>query len=92
MAPAKAGTTGVSLNDGGSCEEVLGFGIVLLLPDPPLLLLGIAVMTAILPYAILRNYGMFSTFLTPLVLLPSSSPRQAAGRRAGRRRGPSAER
>ena len=48
---------------------VLGFGIVLLLPDPPLLLLGIAVMTAILPYAILRNYGMFSTFLTPLVLL-----------------------
>ncbi len=48
---------------------VLGFGIVLLLPDPPLLVVGIAVMTAILPYAMLRSYGMFSVFLTPLVLL-----------------------
>lgn len=68
---------------------ILGFGIVLLLPDPPLLVLGIAVLTAILPYAILRSYGMFSVFLTPLVLLlvelatPGS---RAAGMAAGEAR------
>ena len=70
---------------------VLGFGIVLLLPDPPLLLrLGIAVMTEqILPYAILRNYGMFSTFLTPLVLLLvelATPGGRAAGMAAGEAR------
>ena len=68
---------------------ILGFGIVLLLPDPPLLLLGIAVMTAILPYAILRNYGMLSTFLTPLVLLLvelATPGGRAAGMAAGEAR------
>ncbi|MGH7919714.1 MAG: FUSC family protein, partial [Candidatus Dormibacteraceae bacterium] len=44
-------------------------GMLLVLPDRPLLFAGIAVLGGLLPYAILRNYGMFSTFLTPLVLL-----------------------
>jgi uncharacterized membrane protein YccC len=48
---------------------VIGFGMLLLLPDKLLIVLGIAVIAALLPYAILRNYGMFSTFLTPLVVL-----------------------
>ncbi|MFZ0216696.1 MAG: FUSC family protein, partial [Candidatus Dormiibacterota bacterium] len=59
---------------------VIGFGMLLLLPDKLLIVLGIAVIAALLPYAILRNYGMFSTFLTPLVVLlidltsPSGQP------------------
>ncbi|MGH7911660.1 MAG: FUSC family protein, partial [Candidatus Dormibacteraceae bacterium] len=48
---------------------ILGFGMLLVLPDRPLLFAGIAVLGGLLPYAILLNYGMFSTFLTPLVLL-----------------------
>jgi uncharacterized membrane protein YccC len=48
---------------------VLGAVILVSLPAGPLLLLPCAVFAALLPYGRARNWGLFSTFLTPLVVL-----------------------
>jgi uncharacterized membrane protein YccC len=48
---------------------VLGAVILVLLPAGPLLLVPVAVLAALLPYGRERNWGLFSTFLTPLVVL-----------------------
>jgi uncharacterized membrane protein YccC len=48
---------------------VLGAVILVLLPAGPLLLVPCAVLAALLPYGRDRNWGLFSTFLTPLVVL-----------------------
>ncbi len=48
---------------------VLGAVILVLLPAGPLLLVPCAVFAALLPYGRDRNWGLFSTFLTPLVVL-----------------------
>ncbi len=49
--------------------SVLGAVILVLMPGGPLLLLPCAVFAALLPYGRDRNWGLFSTFLTPLVVL-----------------------
>lgn len=48
---------------------VIGAGLLLVVPTGPYLLPFIAVFAATLPYAVRRNFGMFSTFLTPLAVL-----------------------
>lgn len=48
---------------------VLGAVILVLMPSGPLLLLPCALFAALLPYGRDRNWGLFSTFLTPLVVL-----------------------
>ncbi len=48
---------------------VIGAVILVGLPAGPLLLLPCAVFAALLPYGRQRNWGLFSTFLTPLVVL-----------------------
>jgi uncharacterized membrane protein YccC len=48
---------------------VLGAVILILIPPGPLLLVPVAVFAALLPYGRERNWGLFSTFLTPLVVL-----------------------
>jgi uncharacterized membrane protein YccC len=48
---------------------VLGAVILILIPPGPLLLVPCAVFAALLPYGRDRNWGLFSTFLTPLVVL-----------------------
>ncbi|WP_438488248.1 FUSC family protein [Streptomyces sp. S186] len=46
----------------------IGAAVLDLVPTGPLLLPFIAVYAAMLPIAMARNYGMFATFLTPLVV------------------------
>lgn len=48
---------------------VLGVAVLSLVPRGPLLLPFIAIFAALLPIAQVRNYGMFTTFLTPLVII-----------------------
>ena len=48
---------------------VLGAAILAAVPPGWLLLLPVAVLAAMLPYGRSRNYGLMSTFLTPLVVL-----------------------
>jgi uncharacterized membrane protein YccC len=48
---------------------VVGAVILIALPAGPLLLIPCAVFAALLPYGRQRNWGLFSTFLTPLVVL-----------------------
>jgi len=48
---------------------VLGAVILVVVPAGPLLLLPCAVFAALLPYARNRNWGLFTTFLTPLVVI-----------------------
>ena len=48
---------------------VLGAAILAAVPPGWLLLLPVAVLAALLPYGRSRNYGLMSTFLTPLVVL-----------------------
>ena len=48
---------------------VLGAVILISIPPGPLLLVPCAVFAALLPYGRERNWGLFSTFLTPLVVL-----------------------
>ncbi|MGN6741696.1 MAG: FUSC family protein [Amnibacterium sp.] len=48
---------------------LLGAGVLLLVPRGPLLLLPVALFALLFPFGSSRNYGMLSTFLTPLVLL-----------------------
>jgi len=48
---------------------VVGAVILVAVPGGPLLLIPCAVFAALLPYGRDRNWGLFSTFLTPLVVL-----------------------
>lgn len=48
---------------------VLGAAILAAAPPGWLLLIPVAVLAALLPYGRSRNYGLMSTFLTPLVVL-----------------------
>lgn len=48
---------------------VLGAAVLALVAYGPLLLIPLAVCAFLLPYGRSRNYGMFSTFQTPLVVL-----------------------
>ncbi|MGH3629105.1 MAG: FUSC family protein, partial [Sciscionella sp.] len=58
------------LRGGGTVVGVLlGTGILALHPRGFVLVLIVAVIAAILPVGQARNYGMFATFLTPLVII-----------------------
>ena len=48
---------------------VLGAIILIVIPAGPLLLIPCAVFAGLLPYGRDRNWGLFSTFLTPLVVI-----------------------
>jgi uncharacterized membrane protein YccC len=48
---------------------VIGAGILAVVPYGPLLLIPIAVLAFLLPYGFSRNFGLFGTLLTPLVLV-----------------------
>ncbi len=48
---------------------VLGAIILVVIPAGPLLLIPLAVFAGLLPYGRDRNWGLFSTFLTPLVVI-----------------------
>jgi len=48
---------------------VLGAVILIVLPPGPLLLIPCAIFAGLLPYGRERNWGLFSTFLTPLVVI-----------------------
>ncbi len=48
---------------------VLGAIILIVIPAGPLLLIPVAVLAGLLPYGRDRNWGLFSTFLTPLVVI-----------------------
>ncbi len=48
---------------------VLGAVILIVLPPGPLLLIPCAIFAGLLPYGRDRNWGLFSTFLTPLVVI-----------------------
>ena len=48
---------------------VLGAIILIIIPAGPLLLIPVAVFAGLLPYGRDRNWGLFSTFLTPLVVI-----------------------
>ncbi|MGH3322250.1 MAG: FUSC family protein [Streptosporangiaceae bacterium] len=49
---------------------VIGAGVLAVIPNGPPILVFIAGFAAMLPIAIRRNYGMFSTFITPVIVLP----------------------
>jgi uncharacterized membrane protein YccC len=48
---------------------VIGSALLVLLPHGVLIVLAIAVFAAMLPVSVARNYGMFTTFLTPVIVL-----------------------
>ncbi len=48
---------------------VLGTVILAVVPYGPWLLIPFGILAALLPYGQARNYGLFATFLTPLVVL-----------------------
>ncbi len=48
---------------------VLGAIILIIIPAGPLLLIPLAVFAGLLPYGRDRNWGLFSTFLTPMVVI-----------------------
>ena len=48
---------------------VLGAVILVTVPYGPWLLIPFGVIAALLPYGLSRNYGLFATFVTPLVVL-----------------------
>lgn len=48
---------------------LIGTGLLVLLPAGPPVLLAIAVFAAMLPVTQRRNYGLFATFLTPVIVL-----------------------
>lgn len=47
----------------------IGGALLLVIPSIPVLLVIIGIFSAALPYAQRRNYGMFATFLTPVIVL-----------------------
>ncbi|MGI8577636.1 MAG: FUSC family protein [Nocardioidaceae bacterium] len=48
---------------------LIGTGLLVVLPFGPAILVAIALFAAMMPIAIRRNYGMFTTFLTPVIVL-----------------------
>lgn len=48
---------------------LIGTGLLVLLPYGPPILVAIAVFAALMPIAIQRNYGLFTTLLTPVIVL-----------------------
>lgn len=48
---------------------LIGTALLVLLPFGVPILVAIAVFAALLPIAIVRNYGLFATFLTPVIVL-----------------------
>jgi uncharacterized membrane protein YccC len=58
---------------------VVGAGIVELVPSGPWLVPFLVVLTAALPIAIVRNYGLFTVFLTPVVIVLFDSVGHTAG-------------
>jgi uncharacterized membrane protein YccC len=48
---------------------LIGSAVLLALPRGPLLLIPVALFALLFPFGASRNFGMLSTFLTPLVLL-----------------------
>ncbi|TDQ04883.1 FUSC family protein [Labedaea rhizosphaerae] len=54
---------------GTAVGVVLGAGLLALAPHGWLLVIVMAVVAAMLPVGQVRNYGMFSTFVTPLVIV-----------------------
>jgi uncharacterized membrane protein YccC len=64
---------------------VLGAVILAAVPYGWLLLAPVAVLAALLPYGRSRNYGLFSTFLTPLIVLLLDLPDHTGWRLAGAR-------
>jgi uncharacterized membrane protein YccC len=48
---------------------VVGAVLVTLVPYGPLLLIVVALLAFFIPYGFSRNYGLFATFLTPLVVV-----------------------
>jgi uncharacterized membrane protein YccC len=48
---------------------VLGAVILVTVPYGPWLLIPFGVIAALLPYGLSRNYGLFATFVTPLIVL-----------------------
>lgn len=48
---------------------VIGAAVVIVVPPGPLYVPVMAVFAGILPLSLRRNYGMFATFLTPLVIM-----------------------
>jgi uncharacterized membrane protein YccC len=48
---------------------LIGAGVLLVVPRGPLLLIPVALFALLFPFGASRNFGMLSTFLTPLVLL-----------------------
>ena len=71
---------------GTAVGAVIGAAILVLTPYGPWLLVVVAVLAFLVPYTISRNWGMFGTLLTPLVLiiidLPSGAGWQLAEARA----------
>jgi uncharacterized membrane protein YccC len=64
---------------------VLGAVILAVVPYGWLLLIPVAVLAALLPYGRSRNYGLMSTFLTPLIVLLLDLPGHTGWRLAGTR-------
>jgi uncharacterized membrane protein YccC len=64
---------------------VLGAVILAAVPYGALLLVPVAVLTALLPYGRSRNYGLMSVFLTPLVVLLIDLPDRTGWQLAGAR-------
>jgi uncharacterized membrane protein YccC len=64
---------------------VLGAAILAVVPYGWLLLIPVAVLAALLPYGRSRNYGLLSTFLTPLIVLLLDLPDRTGWQLAGAR-------
>jgi uncharacterized membrane protein YccC len=60
---------GLQRTAGTVAGAVLGIVVLLLVPPGPLLLILVALLAFGFPLAAKRNYGMLSTFITPLVLI-----------------------
>ena len=48
---------------------VVGAALLAILPYGPLLLIPVTVLAFLLPYGMSRNYGLFTAFLTPLIVV-----------------------
>jgi uncharacterized membrane protein YccC len=78
-------TRAVQRGIGTVIGAVAGAVILAVVPYGPLLLLPCAVLAALLPYGRARNFGLFSIFLTPLVVVLIDLLTQAGWRLAGDR-------
>ena len=48
---------------------VVGAALLAIIPYGPLLLIPVTVLALLLPYGVVRNYGLFTAFLTPLIVV-----------------------